>query len=316
MSHSSNRHRREIGRRLGPIPRWVDSRGAQPVRPLAKLARNPSLRRCGIGFALFSTAEYGEWIAVLVYAYSKGGASASGLLAFAMLLPCVLLSPLTATFADRAQPGRMLVAGYLAQAVTMALLAAALLADAAPIVVYAFAVLSAPTFDLTRPTLNVVMPLAVRSPTSSRRATRRWDGSRARRRHRTADGLAARRPRGAGTAVALFAGLMLLATILSLPLTRSRRRPTRRARGRRCRMPPRCSACSGEEPGTASTRGRSDVAGALLRRDGRALRRARNRCSRNRAIPASASSTRPSARADVALVVTLGLVGRRRLAPR
>ena len=61
------------------------------LRPLAKLARNPSLRRCGIGFAFFSTAEYGEWIAVLVYAYSKGGASASGLLAFAMLLPCVLL---------------------------------------------------------------------------------------------------------------------------------------------------------------------------------------------------------------------------------
>ena len=57
------------------------------LRPLAKLARNPSLRRCGIGFALFSAAEYGEWIAVLVYAYSKGGASASGLLAFAMLLP-------------------------------------------------------------------------------------------------------------------------------------------------------------------------------------------------------------------------------------
>ena len=134
------------------------------LRPLANLARNPSLRRCGIGFGLFSTAEYGEWIAVLVYAYSEGGATASGLLAFAMLVPCVLLAPLTSTFADRYQAGRVLLAGYLAQAITMGLLAAALLIDAAPFVVYAFAVLAAPTFNLTRPTVNVVLPQAVRTP--------------------------------------------------------------------------------------------------------------------------------------------------------
>jgi predicted MFS family arabinose efflux permease len=192
------------------------------LRPLAKLARNPSLRRCGTGFALFSAAEYGEWIAVLVYAYSKGGAGASGLLAFAMLLPCIVLSPLTATFADRAQPGRVLVAGYLAQGVAMGLLAAALLADPAPIVVYAFAVLAAPTFNLTRPTLNVLMPLAVRSPDelTAGNAAMGWiENAGVVVGPLTTSLLVALW--GAGSALALFAGLMLLAAILSLPLTRS-----------------------------------------------------------------------------------------------
>ncbi|MEA2346120.1 MAG: hypothetical protein QOF63_4289, partial [Thermoanaerobaculia bacterium] len=191
------------------------------LRPLAKLACNPSLRRCGIGFALFNTAEYGEWIAVLVYAYSKGGASASGLLAFAMLMPCIVLAPLTATFADRSQPGRVLVAGYLAQAIAMGLLAAALLADAPPIFVYACAVLAAPTFNLTRPTLNVVMPLAVRSPDelTAGNAAMGWiENAGVVVGPLTTSLLVV--VGGTGSAVALFAALMLIAAILSLPLTR------------------------------------------------------------------------------------------------
>lgn len=134
------------------------------LQPLAKLLRNPSLRRCGIGFALFNAAEFGEWIAVLVYAYGHGGASASGLLAFAQLIPCVVLSPVLATFADRHQSGRVLVAGFAAQALGMGLLATALLMHAPFVVVSVLAILVAPTFNVTRPTMNVLLPIAVRTP--------------------------------------------------------------------------------------------------------------------------------------------------------
>jgi MFS family permease len=192
------------------------------LRPLAKLARNPSLRRCGIGFAFFSAAEFGEWIAILLYAYSQGGASASGLLAFAMLVPCIVLAPIMATFADRYQPGRVLMAGFVAQAIAMGLLAAALLADAPPFVVYACAVLAAPTFNLTRPTLNVVMPLAVRTPDelTAGNAAMGWIESAG----VVLGPLAASlliATGGPGAAIALFAVLMLLAAGLSLPLTSS-----------------------------------------------------------------------------------------------
>ena len=144
------------------------------LAPLAKLTRNPTLRRCGIGFALFNAAEYGEWIAVLVYAYNQGGAKASGILAAAQLLPCVVIAPLLATFADRYQAGRVLVAGYAAQAVGMGLLAIALLAHAPPAVVYVFAILAAPAFNATRPTMNVVLPAGRAHP---RRADRRKRGA-------------------------------------------------------------------------------------------------------------------------------------------
>jgi len=134
--------------------------------PLAKLTRNPTLRRCGIGFALFNAAEYGEWIAVLVYAYNQGGAKASGILAAAQLLPCVVIAPLLATFADRYQAGWVLVAGYAAQAVGMGLLAIALLAHAPPAVVYVFAILAAPAFNATRPTITWCCRRPCTPPTS------------------------------------------------------------------------------------------------------------------------------------------------------
>jgi MFS family permease len=134
------------------------------IHALAKVASNQSLRRCGIGFALFSAAEYGSWLTLLIYAYSHGGASASGLLAFATTVPCVPLAPILATFVDRYQPGRALAGGFLAVAVGMSALALALGSGAEPLVVYVVAVIVSPTFNLTRPTMNVVLPLAVHTP--------------------------------------------------------------------------------------------------------------------------------------------------------
>jgi hypothetical protein len=189
------------------------------LQPLGKLGRNPALRRVGIGFACFNAAEYGEWIAVLVYAYAQGGASASGLLAFAQLLPCVVLAPVMATFADRYQAGRVLAAGFAAQAVGMALLAAALLAHAPPLVVYALAILAAPAFNLTRPTVNVVLPLAVRSPDelTAGNAALGWIESAGVVVGPLAASLVVALG-GAGAVVALFAILMLLAAWVALPL--------------------------------------------------------------------------------------------------
>jgi MFS family permease len=192
------------------------------LAPLAKLTRNPTLRRCGIGFALFNAAEYGEWIAVLVYAYNQGGAKASGILAAAQLLPCVVIAPLLATFADRYQAGWVLVAGYAAQAVGMGLLALALLAHAPPAVVYVFAILAAPAFNATRPTMNVVLPAAVHTPdelTAGNAALGWIESAGIMVGPVVAAGVIA--IGGPGWVVATFAVAMLVATWVSLPLTRS-----------------------------------------------------------------------------------------------
>ena len=62
----------------------------------------------------------------------------------------------------------------------MGLLAIALLAHGPPSVVYVFAILAAPAFNATRPTMNVVLPAAVHTPDELTAETPRWAGSRAR----------------------------------------------------------------------------------------------------------------------------------------
>ncbi len=181
---------------------------------------------------LFNAAEYGEWIAVLVYAFAHGGASASGLVAFVSLIPCVLLSPLLATYADRHQPGRVLVAGFLAQAIGMGLIAAALLADAPPMVVYAAAVLTAPTFNVTRPTVNVLLPAAVHTPDelTAANAAMGWIESAGVVVGPLLTALVLGLG-GPGSVVTVFSVLMLVSAGLALPLTRSLPAPQAAERG-------------------------------------------------------------------------------------
>src|SRR3954451_23083541 len=57
------------------------------ARVLRILARNRDLRRVELAFATFNVAEWGTWLAMLVYAYAHGGVTAAGVLATAMLGP-------------------------------------------------------------------------------------------------------------------------------------------------------------------------------------------------------------------------------------
>ena len=255
------------------------------LAPLAKLTRNSTLRRCGIGFALFNAAEYGEWIAVLVYAYNQGGAKASGILAAAQLLPCVVIAPLLATFADRYQAGWVLVAGYAAQAVGMGLLAIALLAHAPPAVVYVFAILAAPAFNATRPTMNVVLPAAVHTPdelTAGNAALGWIESAGIMVGPVVAAGVIA--IGGPGWVVAAFAVAMLVATWVSLPLDEiaAAGRTGRRGLADRghCRRVPRAQGRAWH----GGVDGRAHLPVAVPRRDGRAVRRARDQRARHRAV--------------------------------
>ena len=80
------------------------------------------------GYALFILTEYSVWVAMLVFAYSRGGATIAGLVALAQLVPAAVLAPIAAAVGDRRSPVLLLADGYLAQAAGMAATAVAVFA--------------------------------------------------------------------------------------------------------------------------------------------------------------------------------------------
>ena len=124
---------------------------------------NPALRRIGFAYALFVSAEFGIWIALLVFAYGHGGATASTLIVLVQLIPCIALAPLVGAFVDRGRPSRVLRAGYGLQAASMAAVAAAIGLNAPPWLVFVLAPLTAISLTMTRSPQAAILPAIVRT---------------------------------------------------------------------------------------------------------------------------------------------------------
>src|SRR5829696_3260115 len=110
---------------------------------VARVLRDPVLRRLEVAFLLFAVGEWATWVAVIVYAYDRGGAAEAGLVAFASLAPSVLLAPAVAALGDRFARDRVLLGTYAAQAVLMAATGLALAIGAPVAVAYGLAVTTA-----------------------------------------------------------------------------------------------------------------------------------------------------------------------------
>ena len=59
--------------------------GGGGIDALRAVAVNHGLRRAVGAYATFNFGEWAPWIAILVYAFGRGGATESGLVAFTML---------------------------------------------------------------------------------------------------------------------------------------------------------------------------------------------------------------------------------------
>lgn len=125
--------------------------------------RNPVLRRVGYAYALFGSAEFGVWIALLVYAYGHGGATAGMVMVLVQLVPCIVFSPFLGALADRHRVATVLRIGYGCQAVSMAGLAVAIAVGAPVVVVFLLAPLTALSLTATRPPQAALFPFIVRT---------------------------------------------------------------------------------------------------------------------------------------------------------
>ena len=134
------------------------------ARLLAGVFRNSDLRRVELAFLGFNAAEWGVWIALLVYAYERGGATTAGVVAVVQLVPAAIFAPVASSLGDRRSPTRVLAVGYLAQSVALAATATVLLAGGPPFLAYGLAALAATAMVVTRPTQTVLLPSLARTP--------------------------------------------------------------------------------------------------------------------------------------------------------
>ena len=98
---------------------------------LADVFRNPALRRLQLAFIGSTVGDRAFTVAIAVYAYAQGGASAVGIVAVIRYLTMAVSFPLASTLADRHSRRRVMLLSDLVCA-TFALVGAAVVAMDGP----------------------------------------------------------------------------------------------------------------------------------------------------------------------------------------
>jgi len=140
-----------------------DGSGSRRLRAFRSLAGNRALLRVLAAYLLFILTEYAVWIAMIVFAYNRGGTAVAGFVAVAQLVPAAIVAPVAASIADRRSPVLLLAGGYLVQTAGMAGTAVAIVAGA-PLAAYAAAIVASTAVTTTRPAQTALIPSVAATP--------------------------------------------------------------------------------------------------------------------------------------------------------
>jgi MFS family permease len=136
----------------------------QPVTVLAALGRNGNLRRVELAWGASIAAEWTHFVALGVFAYAEGGASAVGIAGLVRMLPAAFVAPFASTLGDRFRRERFLVVVALAGAAALGGSAAAFYLSRSEAIVFALAAVVGVTSTLFRPALQATLPSLARTP--------------------------------------------------------------------------------------------------------------------------------------------------------
>jgi MFS family permease len=126
--------------------------------------RNEGLRRIELAWAASIVGTWAYGIAVIVYAYEQGGATAVGVLGLARWFSAAVASPFAAVLGDRYDRRWVMASSDIARAALIAGAAVAVFADASPFVVYVLAVLVSVVATAFRPAEAALIPSLARTP--------------------------------------------------------------------------------------------------------------------------------------------------------
>jgi len=128
------------------------------------VAGNRNLRRLELAYAASITSEWAFTVALAVFAYHQGGATAVGILGVVRLLPAAIATPFTAALADRYERERALVGVSLLSAAALAAAAGLFYAGRNEAAIFAFAAAHAVVSTLCRPAVAALTPSLATTP--------------------------------------------------------------------------------------------------------------------------------------------------------
>src|SRR6266550_5991592 len=133
-------------------------------RAMREVYRNPALRRLQLAWAGSIIGSWAYAIALVVYAYRHGGASAVGLVALIRWLPAAVVSPFTAILGDRYPRVPVMLASDLLRAVGLATMAVCVLTGTPVGVVYVLAGTVAVINTAFQPAQAALLPSLAKTP--------------------------------------------------------------------------------------------------------------------------------------------------------
>jgi len=138
-------------------------RTRQVVSALGAAVRNENVRRVELAWGAWIATEWAYFVALGVFAYQHGGASAVGVAGLVRLLPAAAVAPFAASLGDRFRRERFLLALMLLGSAALAGSAAAAYADS-ELLVFALAAVVGFSSTLVRPALQALLPSLARTP--------------------------------------------------------------------------------------------------------------------------------------------------------
>jgi MFS family permease len=134
------------------------------VEALADVVKTPALRRVQLAWVGSILGSWSYTIALGVYAYREGGATAVGIVSIVMLLPAAVAAPFLSTLADRFRRERVMIVSDVVRAGLMVVAGLVIAADGPPAVVYTLVGVSAVAGTVFRPAQAALLPSLVRTP--------------------------------------------------------------------------------------------------------------------------------------------------------
>ena len=147
-----------------PAASEAEGRANASLRALGSVLASPSLRRLLLAWVGSILGGWAYLVALGVYAYDQGGASAVGLVGLIRLIPGAIVAPFAATLVDRFSRVWVMVASDVVRFVLMIGAAGVIASDGPAPVVYALVALTTIAGTVFRPAKAALLPSLVATP--------------------------------------------------------------------------------------------------------------------------------------------------------